>query len=147
MKIMKRVRQVFSCNFIKFGIVGVLNTLIGTSVMFICYNCFSMGYWLSSAMNYIIGSIFSYFANKYFTFKSTQQSVGEIIRFIVNISVCYFLAYGIAKKVVQYSMLECMGLLWDVSYVEQLSMIVGMVLFVILNYCGQKMFVFVKKKD
>ena len=42
---------------IKFLIVGVINTLVGTSVMFVCYNVFHTGYWIASAMNYIIGSI------------------------------------------------------------------------------------------
>lgn len=28
----------------KFLIVGVINTLVGTSVMFVCYNVFHMGY-------------------------------------------------------------------------------------------------------
>ena len=58
---------------IKFLIVGVINTLVGTSVMFVCYNVFHTGYWIASAMNYIIGSIVSFFLNKYFTFKSGKS--------------------------------------------------------------------------
>lgn len=46
---------------IKFIIVGIINTVVGTSVMFVLYNVFSVGYWMSSAANYIIGSIVSCF--------------------------------------------------------------------------------------
>ena len=36
--------------------------------------------------------------NPNFTFKSKEKSVSEIIRFALNIIVCYVLAYGIAKR-------------------------------------------------
>ena len=55
---------------VKFLIVGVINTLVGTSVMFLCYNILHTGYWAASALNYIIGSIVSYFLNKYFIYKT-----------------------------------------------------------------------------
>lgn len=44
---------------IKFLIVGVINTLVGTGVMFVLYNFFSVSYWISSAANYVVGSIVS----------------------------------------------------------------------------------------
>ena len=70
---------------IKFGFVGGMNTLIGTAVMFFAYNALGLGYWVSSALNYIVGSIFSYFANKYFTFKSKKKSLREVFRFVVKL--------------------------------------------------------------
>ena len=56
-------KKILSLEQSRFIIVGVMNTIIGTAAMLICYNFFHMGYWPSSAMDYIIGSIFSYFAN------------------------------------------------------------------------------------
>ena len=124
--------------------VGIMNTLIGMAAMFIAYNVFHLGYWLSSAMDYIIGSIFSYFANKHFTFKAEKKSAGEIVRFAINIVGCYFAAYSIAKPVV-VSALEKTE--WSVSVMEQISMLFGMCIFVVLNYFGQKYFVFRKKRE
>ena len=77
---------------IKFLIVGVINTLVGSAVMFLLYNGFHTGYWIASACNYIIGSIVSYFLNKYFTFRSKEKSLREVITFAVNIVICYVLA-------------------------------------------------------
>lgn len=136
-----KIKKLCSGSFIRFAIVGVLNTLIGTAVMFLSYNLLHTGYWLSSALDYIIGSIFSYFANKYFTFKSKKKSVKEIILFIVNIVVCYALAYGISKPAMNY-VLTKMNTGWSVSTTEQLAMLFGMGLFVIFNYFGQRIFVF-----
>ncbi len=58
---------------VKFLLVGVINTLVGTGTMFGLYNCLGCSYWVSSAGNYIVGSIVSYFLNKYFTFKKSSE--------------------------------------------------------------------------
>ncbi len=122
---------------IKFLIVGVINTIVGTSVMFISYNFFHTGYWVSSALNYIIGSVVSFFLNKYFTFKSDSRSFGEIVRFIINISVCYGLAYGLAKPAVYYILKD-----FSETIRDNIAMLGGMCLFVVLNYFGQRFIVF-----
>ena len=44
--------------FIRFAMVGVANTIFGTAIMFLFYNVFHLSYWVSSASNYIFGSIF-----------------------------------------------------------------------------------------
>lgn len=122
---------------IKFLIVGVINTLVGTGVMFVLYNFFSVSYWISSAANYVVGSIVSYFLNKYFTFQNKEKSLKQMIRFIVNIAACYLAAYGAAKPLISW-------LLSDMNEKVQgnAAMLAGMCLFVVLNYFGQRWFVF-----
>lgn len=139
----EKIRKILSLEQSRFIVVGVMNTIIGTAAMLIAYNVFHLGYWVSSALDYIIGSIFSYFANKYFTFKSEKKSVAEIIRFVINIVVCYFISYSVAKPVMEM-ILKDMNL--SVSILEQISMFFGMGIFVVLNYFGQKFFVFGKKE-
>ena len=138
---MKLVKKIFEREELRFAMVGVANTMIGTTVMLVAYNLFGFGYWSASAMNYIVGSIFSYFANKYFTFHSTQQSFKEILRFILNIVICYIIAYALAKPGITL-LLGRLDL--EVSILEQISMITGVVLFIIINFFGQKFFVFIK---
>lgn len=62
---MKKIQQLLDVTFWKFVLVGIVNTLVGTTVMFVAYNALHLSYWISSASNYIIGSIVSYFLNKY----------------------------------------------------------------------------------
>ena len=125
---------------IRFIIVGVINTLFGTTIMFVFYNVFHLSYWISSASNYFFGSILSYFLNKSFTFKYGKADFKSIFRFTVNILVCYLLAYGIAKPVMRWALSG-----YSVTVQENVSMVLGMVLFVALNYLGQRFFAF--KKD
>lgn len=132
--------KLFDQTTVKFILVGIVNTLFGTGVMFLAYNVFSASYWLSSALNYILGSILSFFLNKYFTFQSKEKSWQEVVKFIINITLCYFLAYGLAKPLVM-KILQGQ----DLKLVENAAMVVGMVLFVGLNYLGQRFLVFSKK--
>ena len=131
------IKKFLDITFLKFVLVGVINTLVGTAVMFLCYNAFHCSYWFSSAMNYVIGSIVSYFLNKYFTFQNKGWSWKQVGKFILNVSVCYLLAYGLAKPLV-------LALLsgQSVSIQENVAMLVGMCLYTGLNYLGQRFFAF-----
>ena len=93
----KKITSLIDAKLLKFIIVGVINTLVGMAIMLGLYNLAGCSYWVSSAANYILTSILSYFLNKYFTFQNKEKSLGQVLRFIINIAVCYLLAYGIAK--------------------------------------------------
>lgn len=121
----------------RFILVGVVNTLFGTAIMFVFYNVFHLSYWVSSASNYFFGSILSYFLNKSFTFRYGKADLKSILRFTINILLCYLLAYGIAKPVMKYILSG-----YSVSIQENVSMVFGMILFVGLNYLGQRFFAF-----
>lgn len=137
----RKVLGFFDITTIKFLMVGVINTLVGTGLMFILYNIFSVNYWISSASNYVVGSIVSYFLNKYFTFRNKEKSWKQILEFAANITICYLLAYGVAKPVVSWMFRG-----FDEKIQGNLSMLAGMCLFVILNYLGQRLFVFRKSE-
>ncbi|MBR5800419.1 MAG: GtrA family protein [Lachnospiraceae bacterium] len=122
--------------------VGVINTLVGTAVMFIAYNVFHLSYWISSAANYIIGSICSYFLNKHFTFQNKEKSLKIVVKFIINITICYLIAYGGAKRLILW-LLSDLPQNWQ----DNIAMVCGMGLFVILNYFGQRFFAFKKKEE
>ena len=125
----------------KFILVGVINTLFGTTLMFVLYNVFHVSYWWSSAANYFFGSILSYFLNKHFTFKYKGDTTGSALRFTLNILVCYLLAYGIAKPLMLWILSG-----YSKSVQENVAMLVGMVLFTTFNYLGQRFFAFGKHK-
>ena len=125
----------------KFILVGVVNTLFGTTLMFVLYNVFHVSYWWSSAANYFFGSILSYFLNKHFTFKYKGDTTGSALRFTLNILVCYLLAYGIAKPLMLWILSG-----YSKSVQENVAMLVGMGLFTTFNYLGQRFFAFGKHK-
>ncbi len=135
-------KRLLDKTFWKFILVGIANTLFGTAVMFVFYNVFNFGYWFSSASNYVLGSILSYFLNKYFTFKSRENSFKSILKFAVNITACYLAAYSLAKPAVAW-MFSDLSNKWQ----GNISLLAGMCVFVLLNYVGQRFFVFKEKSD
>ena len=126
--------------FMKFVMVGVVNTIVGTTIMFVFYNVFHLNYWISSASNYFFGSICSYFLNKHFTFQYHEKGWSSLLRFTINILTCYLLAYGIAKPLMQWILSD-----FNKTIQENVSMALGMCLFVVFNYLGQRFFAFKKK--
>lgn len=126
--------------FIKFIAVGVINTLVGTAIMFGLYNLAGASYWVSSAANYILASILSFILNKKITFDHSGKVIQSGLRFAVNIAVCYLIAYGIAKPC---ALAVLSGA--SVTVQENAAMLIGMCLFTGLNYLGQRLFVFAEK--
>lgn len=122
---------------LKFLAVGVVNTIVGAGVMFLLYNVFEVSYWISSACNYIVGGIVSFFLNKFFTFKNNQKSIKQVVLFILTLAVCYFLAYIAAKKIIYF--------IFSTSPEKikgNIALICGMCLYTGLNYLGQRLIVF-----
>jgi putative flippase GtrA len=126
-------------SFWRFILVGVVNTLVGTGIMFGLYNIVGCGYWFSSAMNYFLTSILSFFLNKYFTFEAKNWSLFMVLAFILTIMVAYLMAYGIAKPLASWILKNKTEKIRD-----NVSLFVGMCLFTGLNYLGQRFIAFRK---
>ena len=135
-----KITEVFDKKLLKFLLVGIINTIVGSVIMFSLYNAAHLNYWISSACNYFFTSILSFFLNKYFTFGIRQWSVFMIIAFIANITLSYCIAYGIAKPAMNYFLKNS-----SLKIRENVAMFTGMCLFTGINYLGQRFVVFRKK--
>ena len=138
----KILSSFFDATFLRFILVGVVNTLVGTAIMFFCFNVLAWSYWISSALNYIVGSIVSYLLNKRYTFQQKGHDLYTILKFIMNITICYVLAYGFAKPLVTWLLSG-----FSTNVQGNIALLVGMVLFVAFNYIGQRFWAFSQKKD
>jgi predicted membrane protein len=131
------VKKLIDAKLVKFLIIGMVNTAIGAGVMFLLYNLVHCSYWVSSACNYIVGGIVSFFLNKYFTFKNTQKSLKQIGLFVFNLAVCYIAAYILAKWMI-YRMLANQS----ENIKDNIALFLGMCIYTGLNYIGQRLIVF-----
>ena len=140
--------ELFDRKLLKFMLVGVVNTIVGSAIMFLLYNAAGLinlgekGYWISSGANYFFTSILSFFLNKYFTFGARHWSVWMVASFVLTIVISYFIAYSLAKPLVYY----LLG-----SYSEKIrgniSLFCGMCFFTALNYIGQRLVAFREKRE
>lgn len=132
------MKRLFDVSMLKFLLVGVGNTLFSTVLMFALEG---LGYWPSTAIAYVAGAVLSFFLNRRFTFHSEETLGRSAVKFALNVAVCYVLGYGLARGL--------MGILAPWSplsplWWERLSKLVGMGLYTVLNYFGQRFFAFRK---
>ncbi|MEH7387181.1 GtrA family protein [Bacillus sp. JJ1521] len=121
----------------RFLLVGVLNTLVGLSSIFLLLQVVGLSYWLSTFLGNSIGGAVSYMLNRRFTFDSKTSYGRSIPLFIVVILGCYFLSFSISKILAGFIF---------VQYPNEIAVLLGTGLYTILNYLGQKHIVFPKKK-
>ena len=133
--------MIFDKTLLKFLLAGIINTVVGAGIMFVLYNVFGMGYWISSAANYVVGSIFSFFLNKYWTFNVKKWSLYMIVTFAATIACSYFLAYRIAKTAIYFVLAN-----YSEKIRDNIALITGMCLYTGLNYIGQRFIVFKKSE-
>ena len=122
----------------KFLLVGVGNTLLSMVLMFALEG---LGYWPSTAIAYVAGAVMSFFLNRSFTFRSQETMGRSAVKFALNVAVCYLMAYGIAQPAME---LLPQPVFVPAIWWERLTKLVGMGLYTVLNYFGQRFFAFQK---
>lgn len=139
---MKKLLALFDRKMWKFLLVGVLNTLVGDGLSFLLINLTAIGMWWATALPCALASVMSYFLNKHFTFQNTEKGLRPVLRFALNIAVCYLLAYGIAIPLMQWALTAA-----DPALRDNVAKVTGMVLFTGFNYLGQRLFAFRQRQD
>src|SRR5690606_21552457 len=89
-------------SFVKFLLVGILNTCVGLAVMYTCLSVLHLNYWVSTFIGNAIGAIVSYFLNKKFTFQSNAPTASSMLKFVIVIAVCYFVSYKVGLEITHF---------------------------------------------
>ncbi|UFT99743.1 GtrA family protein [Radiobacillus kanasensis] len=127
--------------FTRFMAVGVVNTIVGVSFMYGLYYL-GLSYWVATCIGNGLGACVSYGLNRSFTFRSDKPVKQSILPFFLVIGICYVLAYSISIGLVT-ELLSVVNL-FSVNRVEDIAIIVGAGIYTLLNFVGQKRFVFSK---
>lgn len=145
-------KNFFDIKFWKFLLVGVINTIVGEGVVLLClqvigWKNFAWGAGAAAVAGTVVGSIVSYFMNKYFTFKNKEKGIGPMVRFTVNIVVCLLIRVVAATAVTEgCKALSLTMFSMDVNtFAAYLGWAVGACVFVACNYIGQRFFAFKEK--
>ncbi|TDL83132.1 GtrA family protein [Peribacillus frigoritolerans] len=126
--------------FIRFILVGIMNTAAGLSAIFLLLNLFNADYWLSTFSGNIIGAAVSYYLNRSFTFSNQTSFKKSLPRFIVVVIVCYAAAFSFGKAAAEFLYLLLPHFL--IMTEDLLAVLLGTGIYTILNFWGQKYFVF-----
>ncbi len=133
-------------SFVRFLLVGIVNTIVGLSAMYFFLNGLGFSYWTATFFGNIIGAVVSYFLNRTFTFKSSTAVGKSMFRFAAVILACYFLSYYLGEKLALI-VLQQLPFLSE-KYTADAAVLIGTGIYTVSNYLGQRIFVFSdNKKD
>lgn len=123
---MKTVKQA-----IKYGVVGLGNTLITAIVIWVMMKLFGCSDVLSNAVGYIAGVLNSFIWNKQWTFQSSAGWVSSGIRFGVVFGICYALQLLLLLYLNKHLLID--------SYYNQL---IAMAFYTVINFVLNKFYTF-----
>ncbi len=127
--------------FFKFLLVGVGNTVLSAAIMFLLYNLCGVSTTVSSAVAFAAGATLSFFLNRFVTFHSQEKFLRSAIKFSLNVAVLWAVSYLWLQKWLSAFLVERGFLL---LWADNLSMLVSMGFYTVLNYLGQRFFAFRK---
>lgn len=81
--------------FLRFATVGVINTLIGYAVIFLCMYGLGQGPVLSNIVGYAVGLVISFVLNRSYTFRSKAAAGSQAVRFAMFFGVAYLVNLGV----------------------------------------------------
>ena len=136
------IKMLFDKVFLKFFLVGVINTIVGYAIMFVLHNAAHMSYWFSSGCGYYLSAVLGFFLNKHFTFTVKQWSVFLVISYIVTIVVSYYFPYWIADYIVRIIFLNSTEI-----FRGNVALVMGTCIAAAVSYFGQRFVVFRKKEE
>ncbi len=133
-----RVRELV-WQFIKFGLVGVSNTLISLGVYYLCVNLLDMHYQLANLLGFVISVTNAYYWNSRYVFKmGTHRTFGEHLRTYAKTVTAYGGTYLLST-----------GLLWlwvdVVGISENIAPLINLCITIPLNFIINKLWTFRKK--
>ncbi|MFE0340581.1 GtrA family protein [Priestia megaterium] len=131
-------------SFVRFLVVGLVNTGVGLSIMYVLLHIFHH-YWAATFVGNAAGAVVSYVLNRIFTFKSGVHLSKSILRFILVIGVCYGLSYYIGLQFSSWLLHQLPAAVR--LFKKDVGILIGTGLYTLLNYTGQKYFVFNAKKE
>ncbi|MDD3048710.1 MAG: GtrA family protein [Bacilli bacterium] len=132
-KISNFIKKYLEKKFVRFLIVGGINTIVGygTFALFLFFNCH---YYFAYIMSYIIGVANSYLWNKFFTFKSEGKSYKELFRFI-----CVYLVSFAIGSLTLYLIVD----VFNIN--EYLAGLLNLIITTLISWFGHNKFSFKKE--
>jgi len=132
--------------FVRFLLVGCVNTIIGFFIIFLLLNIFNAGYFISTIAGYSVGSIISFLLNRYYTFKHQGYLFYSYLKYFIIFAISYIFSYYSGKECM--NLLIANGILLKERFItiENVGVICGMVVYVIINYFGNSLYTFKNSK-
>lgn len=120
--------------FFKFGVVGVVNTLITIALIWAMLHWLKVDVYKANIVGYVAGLINSFIWNRKWTFRSKESVKSSLTKFLLIFVISYFTQLGVLYLLLHVTSLN--------DFVSQL---VSMIIYVIMNFFLNKNYAFKNK--
>jgi len=87
--------------FVKFIMVGVLNTALTLVVIYICKSILEINEYVSNLIGYVAGVINSFLWNKNWVFRAKDHLLRQSADFLIGFGLCYLLQLAVIYLIVE----------------------------------------------
>lgn len=137
-------KPLFGRQFARFLAVGCLNTLIGLGVVYALLHLAGFSYWGATFTGNAVGAVVSYGLNRNFTFGSRAAVPRTFAIFVLVILVCYWLSFYAGLRIADFVTAIVPNA--SQALVKDVAVVISTGIYAIVNYFGQKYFVFREKE-
>ena len=125
--------------FIKFGLVGVSNTVLSTITYMICVGIFGCHRQVGNFLGFVVGTCNSFYWNNKYVFAGERKSITELLYSFIKMTVSYA-ATGLVLAAI---LLELWVQVFHIP--EILAPIISLLITIPLNFVLNKLWAFKKK--
>lgn len=139
-----------SIQLIKYGLVGISNTIVTFLVFVLLNSLFNVNFYVSNIVGYIAGVLNSFLWNKKWVFKTKNTKVQrEMLLFFVGFGFCYIVQLGLLWLLMNFTGLRHLQIaaISDFELGETVIAGLGMVVYTLLNYVYNRFITFREKNN
>lgn len=129
---------------VKYAVVGIMNTLLTLTIIFVCKSLLGVNPYVSNALGYLAGLINSFLWNRNWVFKAGE---GRLLRQSVSFVAGFLLCYGVQLLVVwalnssSFGKIEILILSFTLSGYG-IATLIGNVVYTLCNFLYNKIVTF-----
>lgn len=130
--------------FIKYAIVGGMNTLLTMMVIYICKSILDINPYVSNAIGYGVGLINSFIWNRSWVFKAKDGKMSvQAVKFFIGFGLCYFLQFLIVWALNSSSFGQFEYVIFGFTLSGYgIATLIGMVVYTVCYYIYNRVFAF-----
>lgn len=132
--------------FIKYCLVGGLNTLICLGVIFLCKSVLGVNIYLSNVLGYSCGVVNSFIWNKQWVFNSEGRLHREAVKFLIGCGLCYLIQLGIIYLLMRTSLKDTEILIAGFTLSGYgISTLIGNIVYTVCNFIYNRRITFTSR--
>lgn len=129
--------------FVKYCMVGVLNTMLTLGIIFVSKSLIGLDPYLSNVIGYAAGLCNSFMWNRRWVFRSTGRMRREAVVFMAGFGLCYLLQLALVYVVTRSAAGDCEYHIWVFTITGYgMATLAGNILYTVANFIYNRLVTF-----